>query len=126
MGAIPAESSGTLPPGAEQFVTNAQKDEESRIRGSYASLGLSGSTMEAQDLAAVSERAAAQRFQIASTVTNQGLQAAGQAGGAFDTIARFQLAQDQGLQEAIAAFSSALGYGQGLERVPSSSGASAW
>lgn len=117
-GAIPAEQTGNLPAGAEQFVLNAQKDEEARIRGEYASLGLSGSTMEAQDLSAASERAAAQRFQIASTVTSQGLTAAGAAGGEFANIANQQLAQDQRLQEAIAAFSTSLGFGQGLERVP--------
>lgn len=116
--AITAESTGNLPPGAETFVENSLKDEEARIRGTYASLGLSGSTMEAQDLAAASERAAANRFQIASQVTSQGITALGGASSDFATLAQLQLAQDQRLQEAISSFSSALGYGQGLQRIP--------
>ena len=79
--------------------------------------------MEGQDIAAANERAAAERFKIASDVTQQGLQAAGMADSVYAQIAQLQMSQDTQLRDALTAFSQALGLGGGLMRMPSAAGA---
>jgi len=108
---IASETTGVLPPGQEQMVQNAINDAKTQIRAKYANLGLSGSTMETQELNAVDERAVAERAQLAAQATQTGLNAAGLQDQIFNAIAGLTLQQDQGLQQALANFagSAALG-----------------
>lgn len=108
---------GQLPPGAEGLVQNALNDTIAGIRSNYANMGLSGSSMEAQDIAAAQSRAAAQRFQLASAITTQGLDAAGLSANIYAQIAQLQLGQDSELSNALAALSQSGGYFGGLKSV---------
>jgi len=106
---------GKLPPGASNLITNALNDTISGIKSKYASMGLSGSTMETQDIAAAQERASAQTFQLAQAITTQGLDAAGLAAQIYGAIADIQLQQDKELSSALGGFAQAGGYGAGLK-----------
>lgn len=63
---------GKLPGGAEAGIQQQIEAEKAKIRAAYSGMGLSGSSAEAQDLAAVDERATAQRFQIGANIAQQG------------------------------------------------------
>jgi hypothetical protein len=106
---------GKLPPGAQSLVTNALNDTIAGIKAKYASLGIPGSTAEAQDIAAAQERASAQTFQIAQALTQEGLDAAGLTAQIYAQIAGIQLQQDQALSQALGGFAQAGGYGAGLK-----------
>lgn len=107
---VPTVSTGQLPPGAQTGINNALKDAQTAIRAKYANLGLSGSTMETQELNAAKDRAEAMTFQQANQLTQTGLQALGMTGNAgalYNEIMNAQLEQDQNLQQALANFAAA-------------------
>lgn len=112
---IPSVSTGKLPAGAEQMVQNATNDAITGIRAKYANLGLSGSTMEQQDIAAAQQRAQAMRFDLAQQLTQTGLNAAGLQEQIYSQIANLVLNQDKGLSDALAAFAQAMGGSQALQ-----------
>lgn len=116
---VPSVTTGQLPAGAENIVQQATDAAKANIRSKYASLGLSGSSMEAQDLAAADERASGVRFQFASQLTTQGLDAAQMANQAYTQIANLQLQQDQGLQNALSNFAAASALGAGINAAKS-------
>lgn len=63
---------GKLPPGAQAAVDQATASAKAAIRGRYAAMGLTGSSMEAQDLANVDQQAAGQIFTLADQLYQQG------------------------------------------------------
>ena len=69
-------TSGQLPPGAQSAVNQGVASAKAAIRAKYASLGLSGSTMETQDLANIDMQQQTQVFQLASNLFSQGIQGA--------------------------------------------------
>jgi len=73
--AIPAAQTGQLTPGLEQYVQNYVGDAEAGVAGKYAALGLSDSTMAAQDRGAVEGRGAALRGQLAENLSQLGISA---------------------------------------------------
>jgi hypothetical protein len=118
---IPSVSTGNIPPGAETYVHNAVNDAKQSIKSHYASMGITGSTMEGQELAAADARGQAMQFQLANELTKTGLTAAGISandltGSAtiYDNILKLQLQQDEALQQALANFASASAIGVGL------------
>lgn len=122
-GLISSLQTGQLPPGAEQMVQTSLNDAVTGIQSRYASMGLSGSTMEQQDIAAAQQRSQAQRFQLAQQTTQTGLSAAGLSDQIYAQIAQLQLSQDQGLQQALADFAAAsAGGGSRVAGVGSSGG----
>lgn len=68
-------TSGTLPPGVQTAIDNASADAIAAIKGNYASKGLTGSTMETQDINAVKSRATAEGASIAQNLLSSGLTA---------------------------------------------------
>lgn len=123
---IPSVTTGVLPPGADAMVNDALRGAQSSIRSKYASMGLSGSTMEAQELSSAAQSAASQRFQMANTLTNTGLNAAGissnemnSSARIYEAIMREQLAQDSALQNALANFAASAAQGAGSSFVKS-------
>lgn len=112
MGAL----NGELPAGAKLSIANALKDTTTGIRAKYAGLGLSGSTMEQQDIAAAGERARAMEFDMAKQLTQLGLNAANISNSMYQQIANVALAEDRGLQDALAAFAQAMGLSGGIRR----------
>jgi len=71
---------GRLPGGATLSIDAALRSAQAAIRSRYASLGLSGSTMEGQDLVDAERRALASTFQIGQQMAQTGLNAAAQQG----------------------------------------------
>lgn len=67
---------GNLPGPAQSAIDQALRAVHAGVRSNYAGLGLTGSSMEQQDLNAASERALAQRFQIGQQMAQTGLNAA--------------------------------------------------
>lgn len=102
---------GQLPPGAEASVSNALNAAKQSIRSKYASMGMSGSTMEAQDLSQAESRAAEMRFTVAQQIAQTGLSAAGLDAGIYGAIMQATLSQDQQLQNALANFAMAAALG---------------
>lgn len=98
---------GQLPPGAEQMAEAGLADSEAGIRARYAAMGLSGSTMEGQDLARAQMNTEAQKYQMAQSAASYGLQNMQLADTIYGQIADYQLQQDKQLQDALAAFASA-------------------
>ena len=107
---------GNLLPGQQTSVDNAYNDAVSTTKARYANLGLSGSTMEADAIASISNQKVAAQASIAQQDAQTGSQAISQAAGAlglqdqvYTQLMQGQLAQDQGLQQALARFASAAG-----------------
>jgi len=101
-------TSGTLPPGIQSGITQASDAAKAAIRSQYASMGNTGSSAEAQDLAAVDSRAVSQGSQIALSLLQQGVSEQGMANQLYMELMNTSLNQDQQLGSSIAAFSSAL------------------
>lgn len=99
---------GTLPPGAAAAVNNATAAEKANIRSSFASLGLTGSTMEAQALNQADQNKAAQTFQIGDQLLSQGAQFTNISDQLYQQILQETLQQDQAFQQALGTFASGL------------------
>lgn len=106
--------SGTLPPGAQQLVDQNLNQQISAIRSRYASLGMSGSSAEQQDIQNAQNNALAEQFQIANNATATGLQALGLNEGVYGTILQAQLQSQQGLSNSISQFFNSLALGSAL------------
>jgi hypothetical protein len=102
-------NTGILPPGAKQFVDQGEKAAEATTRSAYGNLGLSGSTMEADAIGAAKERAAAQQFQIADQLLQQGEQFSSLAATDYNSVLQAQMARDKNYQAALTNFARALG-----------------
>lgn len=102
-----AINTGILPPGLEAALHSATQSADANIKGTYANLGLSGSTMEAQALNADHERASAQAFSYARDLLQSGLQESGLSAQLFSSIMASNEAADQSLTNAIGAFAGA-------------------
>jgi hypothetical protein len=113
--------SGTLPPGAEAAVSQGMQDAIATIKGRYAQMGLTGSTMEADAIAHAQEQATIQRFTIADQMAQTGVSAISSATQAlnlesnvYNNIMNAVLAQDQGLANAISGFANAAAFGTAI------------
>lgn len=84
----------------------ALNDAIAEIKSSYANMGLSGSTMEAQDLAAAKERAV-------SASVQEGLQELGLSTSLYDRILGYQMQNDQELSGAITSLMGQIGMAAG-------------
>lgn len=103
--------SGNLTPGAQasvqQFLTQSIAD----IKSKYAAMGQSGSTAEAQDIAAAQAKASAMTNDFANQMINQGSNLLNLAQSGYGDLARIQALSDADLQNAIAEFGAAAGMG---------------
>lgn len=68
-----AALNGNIPGGAMAAIEQAEKAAEATIRSNYASMGLSGSSQEAQAIAQAKTQSVEQRFQIAQQIAQTGL-----------------------------------------------------
>jgi len=99
---------GALPAGAQSALNQASNSAKARIRSQYAASGLSGSTMEAQALAGVDETVAAQGFQMADQLYQQGVQESGMAANLYQQIMNVNAQSNAALSSSIGNFSAAL------------------
>lgn len=100
---------GGLPAGAQAGVTNATNAAKAAIRSKYASQGLSGSSMEVQDLANVDSQAAAQVFAMQDQLLKQGQDFSGLSAQLYEALIKNSSAQDSELMKALAGFAGSLG-----------------
>lgn len=119
---IPSVQTGNLPPGASTAVSNATQDSITSIKAKYAQMGLSGSTMEAQDIASAQARGQSMAFDLANQLTQTGLTAAGVSQqdlanqqNIYALLMNAQLQNDQQLSDALASFASASALGSALK-----------
>lgn len=98
---------GQLPAGYQSALDRMQKSAEAQVKSRYAQMGLSGSSMERQELAAIPQQLETQKLQIAQSLAAQGMQSMGLSSAAYNQIAQATLAQDKELANALAAFGAA-------------------
>ncbi len=117
---IPSVETGKLPPGAEMNVSRALSDAQASIKSKYASMGMSGSTVEAQELSQAAARAEEMRFSLANQLTQTGLAAAGvkssdlaSSAAIYEAIMNQQLQSDSALTNALARFAGSAALGAG-------------
>lgn len=110
-GAIQAQQ-GRLPGGAQASLDQALEAVRARIRSNYASLGMTGSTPEAQDLAYAELAATAQAFQVGQGMAQTGFNAAAGAdnlaASLYANILNAETARGTALGDALAEFAAGL------------------
>ena len=113
--------SGTLPPGLQAGIDQNLRAAQAQIRSRYASMGMSGSSAEQQDLANAASNAQAMAAQYAMQLLTTGINETGMAAGLYQDILKNTIAQDQELGNAFGAFAGALS-GNTAQRQPTTSG----
>lgn len=101
-------NSGQLPSGMQLNLNIGADAARASVRSQYASRGMTGSSAEAQDLAAVGEREAGQAAEIAQQLYSLGLQEGSQADQIYLQLMQTQIAQDKNATDAITNFTTAL------------------
>lgn len=104
-------TSGQLPAGAQGLIDQQTQAEISQIRSKYAQMGLSGSTMEQQEISGAHERAQSQVFTIAQQMASTGLQALGASSGISQNLLNTLLEEDKAAASSIGNLGSALAGG---------------
>ena len=107
-------NTGQLPPGYQAAMDQATQAAKAQLRSKYASLGMSGSTAEAQDIANVDVQAVAAQAQVAGQLLQSGISESGVASSLLQSIVGINQQQDSETQAAISAFASSLGGAQPL------------
>lgn len=106
-----ALSTGQLPQGAQATLDNAAQAARARVRSEYGSMGLTGSTLEADKLASIDSETASQKFGMLKDVTNSGLTAIGNSDKLLETIMQTEISQDKATADSIARLVAALAGG---------------
>ena len=104
---------GTLPPGAQAGLDQAKNAAAAAIRSKYASMGMSGSTAEVQDLNNLTLQTEAQQFQIADSLLKTGLDATNISAQTYGQLLSFDQKQSADTGAAIASLAAALSGGGG-------------
>lgn len=110
----PLLNNDPLPSGAKNAIDLASQANNAAVKSAFANMGLTGSTMEAQALQSVNERAAAQRFQDALALATQGFNNIGASNQAYTALANATMASDAAFTNALAQLTGAIGRGAGL------------
>ena len=100
-------TTGKLPPGVQSIVDAQTQAGEAQVRSQFASLGLSGSTMEAQAIASVKQSAALTTVREAQQLLNSGVAEANLSGNLYNMLIQQQTAQNKDLTDALAGFAAA-------------------
>lgn len=111
---------GKLPPQAQAQVDVAKQKADAAVKSRYANLGLTGSTMEADQLALNEQNVASMQFDIEKQMADLGLRAGQQAlenlklqDTIYSNLMKQQMAADKGLSDAIGGFAKAAGMALG-------------
>jgi hypothetical protein len=99
--------SGTLPPGLQASLDQAQQSAAASIRSQYAARGMSGSSAEAQDLANLQQTIASQGASMALNLLNTGVSETQLSSQLYSAIMQQNMTQNQELSGAIANFATA-------------------
>ena len=95
---------GTLPPGAQAAINQATAAAQAAIRSQYASMGMSGSSAEAQDLAAAQQAGVTQATNMASQLLSTGIQSTQMSDQLYQDIMNQSMSEDNDLSSAIGNF----------------------
>jgi hypothetical protein len=106
-------TTGQLPAGAQAAVNQGVASAKAAMRAKYASLGLSGSTMEAQDLANIDMQAQSQVFSIANQLFQSGMSEAQISTQIYNDLLQTNTQQNAQTGQAIANLAGALNGGGG-------------
>jgi hypothetical protein len=106
-------NSGTLPPGLQASINQASEAAKATIRSQYASKGMSGSSAEQQDLAAVDQRAQTQGAQQAMQLLQTGISESEAGTQIYEALLKNNEAEDAGVNSAISNFAAAAAGGSG-------------
>lgn len=101
-------TTGTLPQGAQAGIDQAKNSAKAAIRSKYASMGMSGSSSEQQELAAADSNAQAQGEQEALQLLNSGISESQMSSQLYENILNNTMQQDQNLSSAVGNFASSL------------------
>jgi hypothetical protein len=104
-------NTGTLPPGVQTAINNATQGAAAAIRAKYASQGLSGSSMEQQEINQLQLNAASSGAQVAIQLYDSGLQDANISQEIYKTLLSTDVNQQQQTGQAIANVAAALSGG---------------
>lgn len=113
-------TSGVLPPGAQAVVDEAQRSGRTAAISSYAKMGMSGSTGEADAIQASNQRTQAMKFGIANDLFTQAAGYAKMASSDYAQLLQFQMQQDQDFSNALSKFVSAIAGGAGTSKTSAS------
>jgi hypothetical protein len=102
------QQSGTLPPGLQSIVDQQTSAAEAELRSSFAKNGLSGSTMEAEQLGQLKRAKAGQIAALADNLAKQGIQWAGLSAQEFGQLLSAQQAQDAAFTQSLGLFAGGL------------------
>lgn len=106
-----ANQQGNINGQALSAIDRRLQQSEAGMREKYAAMGMSGSTMEQEDLAGLRSNAQDQVFAEGQQMATTGLQTAaaltGQDTGIYEALMQAQVQQDEELSKAIAAFAGA-------------------
>jgi len=112
---------GQLPPGQQAVVAKGLQDAISTIKGRYAAMGLTGSTMEADAIANAQQQSViaateieAQMAQTGQSAISSATQALQLESGVYNTIMNAVLSQDQNLANAVSQFASSAALGTAI------------
>lgn len=101
--------SGQLSPSQQAAMAQMTQQAKNQVNQYFASINQSDSTSHMQALAQIDQQALAMQNNILQTALSQGLQSLGIATGPLNTMAQYQLGQDQNLSKAFGNFASAVG-----------------
>ena len=104
-------ATGTLPPGAQQWVNDQTQANQAAIRAQFAQQGLTGSSMEQEALANAQNQATETMFQIASSLLNSGISETNASGTLYNYLMQAQNQDQQQVSSAIQNFVSSLAGG---------------
>ena len=106
-------TTGTLPPGVSTVLTQVQQGLVNQIKAKYASLGMSGSTAEQQDINNAALQVQSQGATQALNLMNQGVSLAQLAGQLQTTLLNTNVQQNQQTVTSIGQLAAALAGGGG-------------
>ncbi len=104
----------SLPPAAQAQLNEAANAMKAQIRTTYAQMGLSGSSMEAQQMAGVDAKVASEGYQMTQSLLQQGVQESNMASQLYAQLLNANSQQAAAQTSAIGNFAGALG-GAGLK-----------
>jgi len=100
-------TNGTLPPGVQSAITSASATSKAAVKANYAKMGMSGSTAEAADLAAVDQAATTQGTNIALQLLQQGVSDTQISSQLYGELMKNAISSDNSLVSALSSLASA-------------------
>ena len=111
-------TSGTLPPGMDAALQSAHNAAAAAIRSRYASMGMSGSSAEMNDLSNLAYTTVSQGATIASQLLQTGVSEQQFASGMYQNLMAQSVAQDTAMSNAMAGFTNAMAGGYAKAQTP--------